>query len=77
MAFVSPNERQFWVELIDKYLYPIDNDKAEQVTLNHFCIFLFSTQNFLNARSIIFVTLNARDRSPQMAFLPSLETPQI
>lgn len=31
VAFISPNERQFWVELIDKYLYPIDNDKAEQV----------------------------------------------
>lgn len=32
VAFISPNERAFWVDLIDKYLYPIDNDKAEQVT---------------------------------------------
>nr|WPA93971.1 chitin synthase 1 [Cacopsylla chinensis] len=30
VAFISPSERAFWVDLIDKYLYPIDNDKAEQ-----------------------------------------------
>lgn len=30
IAFISANERTFWVELIDKYLYPIDNNKEEQ-----------------------------------------------
>lgn len=29
--FLSSAEVQFWKDLIDKYLYPIDQDKAEQV----------------------------------------------
>jgi hypothetical protein len=29
--FLSSTEIQFWKDLIDKYLYPIDQDKAEQV----------------------------------------------
>lgn len=31
VAFLSPNENQFWKDLIEKYLYPIDADKVEQV----------------------------------------------
>ena len=30
--FLSSAEVQFWKDLIDKYLYPIDQDKAEQVS---------------------------------------------
>lgn len=30
--FLSSAEIQFWKDLIDKYLYPIDQDKAEQVS---------------------------------------------
>lgn len=29
--FLSPAEIQFWKDLIDKYLYPIDANKEEQV----------------------------------------------
>lgn len=31
--FLSSSEIQFWKDLIDKYLYPIDQDKEEQVFL--------------------------------------------
>ncbi len=31
VAFLSPNENQFWKDLIEKYLYPIDDDKIEKV----------------------------------------------
>lgn len=31
MAFLSTGENQFWKDLIDKYLFPIDEDKAEKV----------------------------------------------
>ena len=31
VAFLSPNENQFWRELIEKYLYPLDEDKTEKV----------------------------------------------
>lgn len=31
--FLSSAEIQFWKDLIDKYLFPIDQDKAEQVSL--------------------------------------------
>ena len=30
VAYLHPSELQFWRELIDKYLYPIDQDKAHQ-----------------------------------------------
>ena len=32
--FLSSAETQFWKDLIDKYLYPIDQDKDEQVSWN-------------------------------------------
>jgi chitin synthase len=38
--FVSSTEIQFWKDLIDKYLFPIDQDKAEQVRV-FFKIFEF------------------------------------
>jgi chitin synthase len=34
--FLSSAEIQFWKDLIDKYLYPIDQDKAEQVSFAEF-----------------------------------------
>lgn len=34
--FLSSAEIQFWKDLIDKYLFPIDQDKAEQVGLLDF-----------------------------------------
>ncbi|KAL7036514.1 hypothetical protein ACKWTF_008831 [Chironomus riparius] len=33
--FLSSAEVQFWKDLIDKYLYPIDQDKAEQARIAH------------------------------------------
>lgn len=30
VAYLHPAEVQFWKDLIDKYLYPIDNDKGQQ-----------------------------------------------
>lgn len=29
--FLSPQEEQFWKDLLEKYLFPIDEDKAEKV----------------------------------------------
>ena len=29
--FLTGSEIQFWKDMIEKYLYPIDEDKAEQV----------------------------------------------
>lgn len=31
VAFLSTAENQFWKELLEKYLFPIDEDKAEKV----------------------------------------------
>lgn len=33
VEFLSSNEIQFWKDLLDKYLYPIDEDKNEKVIL--------------------------------------------
>lgn len=33
VAFLTPAENSFWKDLLDKYLYPIDEDKNERVTL--------------------------------------------
>lgn len=33
--FLSPAELSFWKDLIDKYLYPIDANKEEQVKKNN------------------------------------------
>ena len=32
MDVLSMQEEQFWKDLLEKYLYPIDEDKAEKVT---------------------------------------------
>lgn len=32
--FMSSSEMTFWKDLIDQYLYPIDQDKAEEVYSN-------------------------------------------
>lgn len=32
--FLTGNEIQFWKDMLEKYLYPIDEDKAEQVNQN-------------------------------------------
>jgi len=41
--FLSSAEVQFWKDLIDKYLFPIDQDKGEQV--NFSSIFLEINQS--------------------------------
>lgn len=33
VEFLSSNEIQFWKDLLEKYLYPIDEDKDEKVTI--------------------------------------------
>lgn len=33
--FLTPAELSFWKDLIDKYLYPIDANKEEEVKNNH------------------------------------------
>lgn len=50
VAFLSVGENQFWKDLLEKYLYPIDEDKAEKVIqyLMLKCkILSFSGVNFL------------------------------
>lgn len=32
--FLTGGEIQFWKDMLEKYLYPIDEDKAEQVKSN-------------------------------------------
>ena len=51
--FLSSAEVQFWKDLIDKYLYPIDQDKEEEVmccncnvVLINQSIFLFHTGTY-------------------------------
>lgn len=34
--FLSPAELSFWKDLIDKYLYPIDENKEEKVKWNEY-----------------------------------------
>ncbi|CAA9997013.1 unnamed protein product [Nesidiocoris tenuis] len=34
VAFLSANELQFWRDLLEKYLYPIDDDKNERVLIS-------------------------------------------
>ena len=33
--FLTGNEIQFWKDMLEKYLYPIDEDKAEQVNYSN------------------------------------------
>lgn len=33
--FLTGSEIQFWTDMIEKYLYPIDENKAEQVSNNN------------------------------------------
>lgn len=35
VEFLSSNEIQFWRDLLEKYLHPIDEDKNEKVTKNN------------------------------------------
>lgn len=43
---ISVNEEQFWLDLIKKYLTPLDRNEAEEVK-NNFCLILtFSTYFF-------------------------------
>lgn len=48
--FLSSAEIQFWKDLIDKYLYPIDQDKAEQVSKAIIISHLQSNDDLLQAR---------------------------
>lgn len=51
--FLSSAEVQFWKDLIDKYLYPIDQDKAEQVRLILLSKFRFNDNKFLVNRHVL------------------------
>lgn len=50
--FLSPSELQFWKDLIDKYLYPIDANKEEEVFDKLFTL-LCKTKNRRNKNIII------------------------
>jgi len=54
VRYMEQNETQFWQKLIEKYLYPIDQDKAHEAkikrdlrTLRNNAVFLFFMLNFL------------------------------
>lgn len=40
--FLSTTETQFWKDMLDQYLYPIDENKDEQVRFNIWCHLHFS-----------------------------------
>lgn len=65
VAFLSPNENQFWKELIEKYLFPIDEDKAEKARiaadlkdLRDRCVFSFFMLNALFVVIVFLLQLN-------------------
>ena len=49
MNYISTNETQFWKDLLDKYLYPIDEDKDEKVRRTSSSILLLYFNLELNA----------------------------
>lgn len=51
VEFLSSNEIQFWKDMLEKYLYPIDEDKDEKVTNAHMFCSCISQQ-----RSVCFAT---------------------
>lgn len=64
---LSMQEEQFWKDLLEKYLYPIDEDKAEKVTRWHpGTLFNF----FLN----LYLKKNTRKKFIRIYFLKSFLT---
>lgn len=47
--YLSNPELVFWKDLIDKYLFPIDQDKAEEVRIVDFSAYLISFSRFESA----------------------------
>ncbi|KAL9891261.1 hyaluronan synthase-like protein kkv isoform 2-T2 [Glossina fuscipes fuscipes] len=63
--FLSSSEIQFWKDLIDKYLYPIDNDPVEQariasdlIELRNKAVFAFFMANALFVLIVFLLQLN-------------------
>ncbi|XP_030374775.1 chitin synthase chs-2 isoform X2 [Scaptodrosophila lebanonensis] len=63
--FLSSSEIQFWKDLIDKYLYPIDNDPVEQariaadlIELRNKSVFAFFMANALFVLIVFLLQLN-------------------
>lgn len=44
--FLTPTEIQFWKDLLEKYLYPIDDNKEEKVRESVFCFDVNVLLNF-------------------------------
>ncbi|XP_065208101.1 chitin synthase chs-2-like isoform X5 [Planococcus citri] len=68
VAFLSANESQFWKELIEKYLFPIDEDKVEKariaadlIELRNKCVFAFFMMNALFVLVVFLLQLNKAD----------------
>lgn len=65
VAFLSVAEQQFWRDLIDKYLYPIDEDKNEKariaadlIELRNKSVFSFFMINALFVLIVFLLQLN-------------------
>jgi len=65
VAFLSTAEQQFWRDLIDKYLYPIDEDKDEKariasdlIELRNKSVFSFFMINALFVLIVFLLQLN-------------------
>jgi len=65
VAFLSAAEQQFWRDLIDKYLYPIDEDKDEKariaadlIELRNKSVFSFFMINALFVLIVFLLQLN-------------------
>lgn len=53
--FISTTEMQFWRDLLAKYLYPIDDDKNERVSVAGVC--LLRTMQLLRFLNHIFILI--------------------
>uniref|UniRef100_A0A1B6CU26 chitin synthase n=1 Tax=Clastoptera arizonana TaxID=38151 RepID=A0A1B6CU26_9HEMI len=65
VSYISSSENQFWKELLDKYLYPIDEDKAakariaaELIELRNSSVFNFFMINALFVMIVFLLQLN-------------------
>ncbi|XP_014282325.1 chitin synthase chs-2 isoform X2 [Halyomorpha halys] len=65
VAFLSANEVQFWKDLLDKYLFPIDDDKVERARiaadlkeLRNKSVFAFFMMNALFVLIVFLLQLN-------------------
>ena len=51
--YLSGPEVQFWKDLIEKYLFPIDADKTKQVKINNMCLISCLDNNLVFPACII------------------------